>query len=86
MTRAVGWLVHGDLRESLRYHPLALLLVVQGVLLGAFWLYRRRTRHDRPALSVRSASIMRTVLVANALLVLVVWVIRLKSGSFDDLG
>jgi hypothetical protein len=29
---------------------------------------------------------MRTVLVANALLVLVVWVIRLKSGSFDDLG
>jgi Protein of unknown function (DUF2752) len=86
MTRAFGWLAHGDLHQSLRYHPLAPLLVVQGVLLGAFWLYRRRTRHDRPATSVLSAPIMRTVLVANALLVLAVWVIRLKSGSFDDLG
>jgi hypothetical protein len=86
MTRALGWLVHGDLHQSLRYHPLAPLLVVQGALLGGFWLYRRRSGHDRPAPSVRSAPIMRTLLVANALLVLLVWVIRLKSGSFDDLG
>ena len=86
MTRALGWLVHGDLHQSMRYHPLAPLLVIQGALLGGFWLYQRRTRHDQPALSVRSAPIMRTLMVANALLVLLVWVIRLKLGSFDDLG
>ena len=86
MTRAVGWLAHGDLHESLRYHPLAPVLVVQGALLGAFWLYHRRTRRDLPRSSVLSAPIMRTLLVANALLVLLVWVIRLKSGSFDDLS
>jgi hypothetical protein len=28
----------------------------------------------------------RALIVANAMLVLVVWAVRLKSGSFDDLG
>ena len=86
MTRAVGWLLHGDLHQSLRYHPLAPVLLIEGTCLIAFWLYRRRDRRDVPAWPVRSASMLRGLLVANALLVLVVWVVRLKSGSLDNLG
>ena len=83
MTRAVGWLAHGDLHESLRYHPLAPLLLIQGAIAAAFLLYRYRAHREDPAWL---APLLRGVLVANALLALVVWVIRLKSGSFDDLG
>jgi hypothetical protein len=86
MTRAVGWLAHGDLHQSLRYHPLAPLLLIEGALLVAFWLYRRQTESDRAPSLMRSPTILRGVLVANALLVLLVWVIRLKSGSFDHLS
>jgi hypothetical protein len=86
MTRAIGWLAHGDLHQSLRYHPLAPLLLVEGALFGAIWLFRRRTGRDvLPALT-RSPAVQRGLLVANALLVLLVWVIRLRSGAFDDLG
>jgi hypothetical protein len=97
MTRSFGWLAHGDLHQSLRYHPLAPLLLIEGVIGAAYLLCRRRAhRGDPPPLpfhlegrperpfSERIA--LPGVLVANALLVLVVWVIRLKLGSFDDLG
>jgi hypothetical protein len=83
MTRALGWLAHGDFHESLRYHPLAPVLVIEIVLVGAFWLYQRR--HD-PSWAARSPAVFRGLLVANALLALVVWVVRLKLGSFDHLG
>ena len=83
MTRAVGWLVHGDLHQSWRYHPLAPVLLLEGAVVAAFLLYRHSRQRDEPGWV---ASILRAALVANALLVLVVWAIRLKSGSFDDLG
>ena len=98
MTRALGWLAHGDLHESLRYHPLAPVLVIESVLVAAFLLYQRRARAraavpngDRvarsdPWSSSRTAPLLRGLLVANALLALVVWVIRLKLGSYDGLG
>jgi hypothetical protein len=86
MTRAMGWLLHGDLHQSLRYHPLAPVLLIEGACVAAFWFYGRRTRQADPAWPARSASALRALLVANALLVFVVWVVRLKSGSFHDLG
>jgi len=79
MTRALGWLAHGNLGESLRYHPLAAVVLIEGLLVSGVWWYRRQRRRDDP-------SWLHRLLVANALLVLVVWVVRLKSGSFDDLG
>ena len=89
MTRAFGWLAHGDLHQALRYHPLAPIFLVEGVIAAAFFLYRRRAhRHDptrQPEL-LQSSALVNGVLVANGLLLLVVWVIRLKLGSFDDLG
>ncbi len=87
MTRAVGWLAHGHLDEALRYHPLAPLLLIESVIAAAFLLYRRRARRDHPSsLQLRSERLLSPILLANALLVLVVWVVRLKSGAFDDLG
>ena len=87
MTRAVGWLAHGDLHESLRYHPLAPLLLIEGAVVAAILVYRHRTRRDDPSSPPFGADrFLRPALVANALLVLVVWAVRLKSGSFDDLG
>ena len=94
MTRAVGWLAHGDLHQSLRYHPLAPLLLLEGAVVAAFLLYRHRTQRDDsrwvtargPERPWAERAALRAALVANALLVLLVWVIRLKSGSFDDLG
>ena len=79
MTRAFGWLAHGNLGESLRYHPLAAVLLIEGILVSGVWWYQRRRRRD-------DQSWLHRLLVANALLMLVVWVVRLKSGSFDDLG
>ncbi|MEO5838585.1 MAG: DUF2752 domain-containing protein [Acidimicrobiales bacterium] len=93
MTRAVAWMAHGDLHQSLRYHPLAPLLLIEAVLGAAFLWYRHRAHRDDPAWVpfgfLRSHSpqtLLRALIVANALLVLAVWVIRVKSGSFDDLG
>ena len=93
MTRAVGWLVHGDLHQSLRYHPLAPVLLIEGVIVAAFLLYRQRAMRDPARAPSRGPERpwaertgVRAALVANALLVLVVWVVRLTSGSFDDLG
>ena len=89
MTRAFGWLAHGDVHQSLRYHPLAPLFVVEGVIGAAFLLYRHRAHRDDPTRQpglLQSSALVNGVLVANGLLLLVVWVIRLKLGSFDDLG
>jgi hypothetical protein len=103
MTRSFGWLAHGDLHQSLRYHPLAPLLLIEGVIGAAYLLYRRRAhRGDPPWLRAAGPErpfervagperpfervALPSLLVGNSLLVLVVWVIRLKLGSFDDLG
>ena len=104
MTRAFGWLAHGDLHQSVRYHPLAPLLLIEGLIGAAFLFYRHAHRDDptrlplhlKGRLELPSAEAvgherpferaLRSLLVANALLVLVVWVVRLKLGSFDDLG
>lgn len=86
MTRALGWLAHGDVDAAVRLHPLAPVLVIESVIAVALWGWLRRTRGARADWSPRWVAFGRVVLVANAVLVLTVWVIRLKSGSFDDLG
>jgi hypothetical protein len=88
MTRAFGWLAHGDLHQSLRYHPLAPLLLIEAVVGAAFLFFRRRAHRDDPSWRPLrfEGPAARGLLAANALLVLVVWVVRLKMGSFDDLG
>ena len=91
MTRAFGWLAHGDLHQSLRYHPLAPVLLIEGAVGAAFSAVPPPSAVDRgstprPDRPCDRRPLVRGLLVANALLVLVVWVIRLKSGSFDDLG
>jgi hypothetical protein len=86
MTRAFGWLARGDFDRAVRYHPLAPVLLIEGIIVAAVWLWMRRRPRDESRWSPRWVSAGRAVIVANAVLVLVVWAIRLKSGSFDDLG
>ncbi|MEO8694318.1 MAG: DUF2752 domain-containing protein [Acidimicrobiales bacterium] len=86
MTRAFAWMAHGDLHESLRYHPLAPVLLIEAAVGAMFLWYRRRAQKIEGYSAPLPAPLLRGLIVANALLVLAVWVIRLKSGSFDDLG
>ena len=86
MTRALGWLAHGDLDAAVRMHPLAPVLVIESIVAVAIWGWLRRTRRDGAGWSPLWVAIGRVMLAANAVLVLAVWVVRLKSGSFDDLG
>jgi hypothetical protein len=95
MTRAVAWMAHGNLHQSVRYHPLAPVLLIEAAAGAVFLWYRHRARKSegsppRPQTLVPETlvpeTLVRGLIVVNALLVLAVWVIRLKSGSFDDLG
>jgi hypothetical protein len=86
MTRAVGWSVHLDFEQAVRFHPLAPVLLVECLVAAFAWAVQRRRHPDGPMWSARSATFGRSVLVANALIFLVVWVIRLHVGAFDDLS
>lgn len=76
MARAAGQLVRGNVAEALRYHPLILLVVAQ--LLGAWtiWMAHRagwiRWRHRRW---------VDVAIGATAALLILVWVVRLVTGS-----
>ena len=86
MTRAFAWMAHGDLHQSVRYHPLAPVLLIEAAVGAMLLWYRHRTRQARGNSPLLPVPLLRGLIVANALLLLAVWVIRLKSGSFDDLG
>jgi hypothetical protein len=101
MTRAVAWMAHGDLHQSVRYHPLAPVLLIEAAVGAVFLWYRHRARKSEGSTprapetlltetlvpeTLVPETLVRGLIVVNALLVLAVWVIRLKSGSFDDLG
>jgi hypothetical protein len=76
MTRAAGQLVRGNVVEALRYHPLILLIAAE--MLGAWtiWMAHRagwiRWRHRRW---------VDVAIGATAALLLVVWIVRLATGS-----
>jgi hypothetical protein len=86
MTRAMGWMAHLDLDQALKYHPFAPVLLLQAVLVAGLWLVLRRSRRDGPVWPAGWTIVGRAAVAANAAVLLIVWVVRLRAGSFDDLG
>lgn len=76
MTRAAGQLLRGDFGAAIAYHPLipaiALLTTV-----GWGWFVLRRTGRVHPM----SNRTLNGVLIATAVALVAVWVIRLATGS-----
>jgi hypothetical protein len=76
MSRAIAWMMRGDLERSLAYHPLAPLVVII-VVIGVVWAIGRRLRGwDRPP-----AAVLNGGLVVLAALLMAVWIARLVSGN-----
>ena len=76
MTRAAGQLVRGNVAEALRYHPLILLVVVE--LLDAWTI---GMAHRAGLIRWRHRRWVDVVIGATAALLLVVWIVRLVTGS-----
>lgn len=76
MTRAAGYLVRGDLTSALTYHPLVVLVMLQAIA-GWVWLMWRRDDRVGP-LSQRLTS---AILIGTGVSLLVVWLLRMWSGS-----
>jgi len=76
MTRAFGYLARGDLFTALRYHPLVLLIAIQGVA-GWGW-FALRSRRDLKPIPSRLTS---AILVGTAISLIVVWMLRLWAGG-----
>ena len=76
MTRAVSQLIRGNFGQALVYHPLAPLLLAQ-VVVGWVWFVLRR----RNLVGPMSQRVVNIVLIGSAPSLLVVWGIRLVTGS-----
>jgi Protein of unknown function (DUF2752) len=76
MTRAVGYLARGDLTSALTYHPLVILVALQGIA-GWGWLMLRKSDRVQP-LSNRFVS---AILVGTAVSLFAVWVMRAVVGT-----
>ena len=89
LTRAAAAFAHGELGESLRWHPLFLLLAAEAALLwrGWGWALRGWPRDGatpRPPVRSRLAALRRLVprlLIATGLLLIVVWLVRFTTGT-----
>lgn len=76
MSRALAWLVRGDLETSLAYHPLAPLILMVGLVAVVWALGRRYGGWKAP----RTAWI-NSGLVGLAVLLMAVWVTRFMTGT-----
>jgi hypothetical protein len=76
MTRAAGQLVRGNVVEALRYHPLILLIVAE--LLGAWTIWMA---HRAGWIQWRHRRWVDIAIGATAALLVIVWVVRLATGS-----
>jgi len=76
MSRAVAWLMRGDLERSLAYHPLA-PVVLAIALAGSVWALGRRLRGWRAP----PAALVNVGLVGLATLLVATWVTRLITGT-----
>lgn len=76
MTRAASSLLRGDVAGALTLHPLVPLVGLQ-LAAGWVWFVLRRRERVQP-LSNRS---LNAILIASAVALLAVWVVRLLSGT-----
>jgi len=76
LTRGAGALLRGDLVASVRFHPLAIVLAVQALVVVVIGLRRGKSMsavlRDRPGL-----------LAVNAAALLATWVLRWHFGLLD---
>jgi hypothetical protein len=78
ITRAAGALVRGHWHEAVTFHPLVLLAVVEVTVL---WIIGSARAGGRDVPVPRRLASM--VLVANAVVFVAVWALRLRSGAID---
>lgn len=76
LSRALAWMVRGDLARSWSYHPVAGLLALEIAAGWGLWMLRRRGR--AAWLQQRWVD---AALLGTAVLLVVVWVLRWISGT-----
>ena len=78
LTRAAAALAHGELRASLHWHPLVLLLAAEAAFFWLAWGVALRGRsRNLPALR----RLAPRVAIGTGSLLLLVWIVRLASGT-----
>jgi hypothetical protein len=76
LTRALAWLIRGDLGRTIFYHPMAPVIAFEIAIAWGLWMARRRGRFrwlDQRWVDVG--------LVATAVALLAVWVVRWVGGD-----
>ena len=79
MTRATSALLQRDLPTALSMHPLSPILAIQAVVIWLAWgwsVFRRRAPIDE--------ALLLQILIGNAGLFVVVWFVRLVSGTLPE--
>lgn len=76
MTRAMGFLARGDLASALTFHPLVVLIAIQGIA-GWAWLVLRRKDKVKPM----SSRLLTAVLVGTVVSLFSVWLLRAFAGT-----
>ncbi|MEN8234135.1 MAG: DUF2752 domain-containing protein [Actinomycetota bacterium] len=76
MARATGHLLRGNVVEALRYHPLVFLILAE--FLGAWGIW---VAHRAGWITWRHRKWVDVVIGATAALLIVVWIIRLATGT-----
>lgn len=76
MSRALAWLLRGDMERAVIYHPLAPIVMLIG-LLAVGWALGRRLRGWKAP----SAILTNSAVIGLGLLLMTVWVARLVTGN-----
>jgi hypothetical protein len=76
MSRAMAWLLRGDLERSISYHPLAPLVLIMG-LITVVWILGRRLRGWKAP----GPAVINSALMGLAVLLVAVWVTRFINGT-----
>lgn len=76
MTRAAGRLLRGDFDAALAYHPLVPAIGLLAVGGWVWFLLRKRGR-----LQPLSSRALNAVLIATAVALVMVWIVRLTTGA-----
>ena len=76
MSRAMAWLLRGDIERAVGYHPLAPMVLIGGLLAVGWALGRRLWGWKAP-----SPALTNGALIGLAVLLMSVWVTRLVTGN-----